>query len=125
MATLLRLVGGVLLIAHGFVHLLYVADDVGEFTLEDSWLIPDASARTVGIPLMWATVVAFGLVGLSVWGTPGLASMWPAIAIVAALLSMVLLIVFWNWSLMLGVLIDVAVITVAVVRPEWTERLHG
>ena len=65
MTTVLRLVGGALLIAHGLVHLLYVADDVGEFTFDDSWLISDGSARTVGLPLMWATVVAFGLVSLA------------------------------------------------------------
>ena len=125
MTTVLRLVGGVLLIAHGLVHLLYVADDVGEFTFDDSWLISDGSARTVGLPLMWATVVAFGLVGMSVWGTPGLVSVWPMLAIAAALLSLVLLVLFWSWSLVFGVLIDVVVIAVAVVRPEWTERLHG
>ena len=125
MTTVLRLVGGALLIAHGLVHLLYVADDVGEFTFDDSWLISDGSARTVGLPLMWATVVAFGLVGMSVWGTPGLVSVWPMLAIAAALLSLVLLVLFWSWSLVFGVLIDVVVIAVAVVRPEWTERLHG
>lgn len=125
MTTVLRLVGGALLIAHGLVHLLYVADDVGEFTFDDSWLIADGSARTVGIPLMWATVVAFGLVGVSVWGTPGLVSVWPILAIAAALLSLVLLVLFWSWSLVFGVLIDVVVIAVAVARPEWTERLHG
>lgn len=125
MTTVLRLVGGVLLIAHGLVHLLYVADDVGEFTFDDSWLISDGSGRTVGIPLMWATVVAFGLVGMSVWGTPGLVSVWPMLAIAAALLSLVLLVLFWSWSLLFGVLIDVVVIAVVVVRPGWTERLHG
>lgn len=122
---LLRIVGGGLLIAHGFVHLLYVADDVGEFTLEDSWLIPEAWQRSIGITLMWATVVAFGLLGLAVWGVPGLVSIWPMVAVVASLLSLVLMVAFWSWSLVFGVLIDVVVMGVAVFQPDWTERLHG
>ena len=94
---LVRVVGGGLLIAHGLVHLLYVADAVGEFTLEDSWLIPEAWQRSIGIALMWTTVVAFGLLGLAVRGVPGLVCIWPI----------------------------VAVIGVAVLQPDWTERLHG
>ena len=125
MPILLRIVGGGLLIAHGLVHLLYVADDVGEFTLEDSWLIPEAWQRSIGIALMWATVAAFGLLGLAVWGVPGLVSIWPMVAVVASLLSLVLMVAFWSWSLVFGVLIDVVVIGVAVLQPDWTERLHG
>ena len=125
MAMLVRIVCGGLLIAHGLVHLLYVVDDVGEFTLEDSWLIPEAWQRSIGIALMWTTVVAFGLLGLAVWGVPGLVSIWPIVAVVASLLSLVLLVAFWSWSLVFGVVIDVAVIGVAVLQPAWTERLHG
>ena len=122
---LLRIVGGGLLIAHGLVHLLYVADDVGEFTLDDSWLIPEASRHSIGVVLMWATVAAFGLLGFAVWGVPGLVSIWPIVAVVASLLSFVLLVAFWNWSLVFGVVIDVVVLCVAVLQPGWTERLHG
>lgn len=125
MAMLLRMVAGMLLVAHGLVHLLYVADDVDEFTLEDSWLLPEASRQSIGIALMWATVVAFGLTGLAVWGVPGLASIWPIVAIVASLLSLVLMVLFWSWSLVFGVLIDLVVIAIAVLQPDWTERLDG
>ena len=125
MAMLVRVVGGGRLIAHGLVHLWDVADAVGEFTLEDSWLIPEAWQRSIGIALMWTTVVAFGLLGLAVWGVPGLVSIWPIVAVVASLLSLVLLVAFWSWSLVFGVVIDVAVIGVAVLQPAWTERLHG
>jgi hypothetical protein len=125
MATLLRIVIGVLLIAHGLVHVLYLTDDVREFSLERSWLVPESARRPVAMVLMWATVAAFALLGLAVWGVPGLAGAWPGIAIVASVLSLALLVAFWSWSLVFGVLIDVALIAVAVIRPEWTDRIGG
>jgi hypothetical protein len=125
MATSLRIVVGGLLIAHGLVHLLYLSDDVPEFSFEGSWLVPESGSRTVGVVLMWATVAAFTLLGLAVWGVPGLASVWPGIATVASLLSLVLLVAFWSWSLVFGVLIDLAIIAVAVTRPGWADRLVG
>ena len=63
MATFLRIVIGLLLIAHGLVHLLYLTDDVQEFSLEDSWIVPDSAGRSAGLLLIWATVAAFFLVG--------------------------------------------------------------
>ncbi len=125
MATLLRIVVGVLLIAHGLVHLLYLSEDVPEFSLEDSWLVPESASRPVATVLMWATVAAFALLGLAVWGVPGLAGAWSGIAIVGSVLSLALLVAFWSWSLIFGVLIDVALIAVAVIRPEWTDTIGG
>lgn len=123
MTTLLRVVIGVLLIAHGVVHLLYLTDDVPEFSLEKSGLVPDSAIRPVALALMWSTVAAFGALGLAVWGVPGLAGAWVAIAVVASLVSLVLMMTFWSWSLVFGVLIDVAVIAIAVIRPEWTDGI--
>ena len=123
MDTLLRIVVGFLLIAHGLVHLLYLTDDVPEFSLESSWLLPESASRSVALVLMWATVGAFALLGLAVWGVPGLSSIWPALAIIGSVLSLLLLASFWSWSLVFGVLINVAIIAIAVIRPEWTDRL--
>ena len=125
METLLRIVIGFLLIAHGLVHLLYLTDDVPEFSLESSWLVPESASRPVALVLMWATVVAFALLGLAVWGVPGLANIWPALAIAGSALSLVLLASFWSWSLIFGVLINVAIVAIAVIRPEWTDRIGG
>lgn len=125
MDTLLRIVIGFLLIAHGLVHLLYLTDDVPEFSLESSWLIPESASRPVALVLMWATIAAFTLLGLAVWGVPGLTNIWPALAIVGSALSLLLLVSFWSWSLVFGVLINLAIIAVAVIRPEWTDRIGG
>jgi len=120
-----RIVAGVLLLAHGLVHLLYLAPDVPEFALGQSWLVPEAARRPLGLWLMAATVLAFALLALAVWGVPGLSAEWPALAVVAALLSAVLLVLFWDIHLVLGLAIDAALIAVALARPHWAEQLTG
>jgi hypothetical protein len=120
-----RVVAGVLLLAHGLVHLLYLAPDVPEFSLGRSWLLPEPARRPVARVLMAATVAGFALVALAVWGVPGLSAAWPALTIVACLLSMALLAVFWDTVLVIGIVIDAALVVIAVTRPEWADRLVG
>ncbi len=117
MPTIVRVVVGVLLVAHGLVHLLYVADDVEVFSLEDSWLIPRSAARGVGLVLMLGTVGAFAILGLAVWGVPALSGAWPVLTLIAAGISLVLLVAFWNIQLVVGVAIDVALLVIAGLRP--------
>jgi hypothetical protein len=117
----LRIVVGVLLIAHGLVHLLYLAPDT-PFSLEKSWVVPEGSRRPVAYALMAATILAFLLVTLALWGVPGLSSVWPAVTIVAATLSLVLLVAFWNAQLVFGIVIDLALLAAAIIRPDWVER---
>jgi hypothetical protein len=74
MTVLVRAVVGILMIAHGLVHLLYLATDTPEFSFEGSWLVRDSFGRALGIALMWATIAAFVLVGLAVWGVRGLST---------------------------------------------------
>lgn len=125
MTTLLRAVIGVLVIAHGLVHLLYLTDDVPEFSLDQSWVIPGSARRLAAMVLLWSTIGAFTLLGLAIWGVPGLAGAWAPIAVVAGVLSLVLLLAFWSWSLIFGVLIDFAAIAVALIRPDWTDDIGG
>ncbi len=124
MAVVLRIVAGGLLIAHGLVHLLYLADDVDVFTF-DSWVVPDARSRTFGLVLMWATVAAFALVGLAVWRFPGLSTAWPTLTDVASLASLALLGLYFDLQLLFGMALDVALISIVVSRPEWTDRIAG
>jgi hypothetical protein len=120
--TLVRIAAGVLLLAHGLVHLLYLADDVPEFSLDRSWLVPDAARRPLALGLVATTIAAFAILALAVWGVPGLSAAWPALTVVACMLSMVLLILFWNTWLVFGIGIDIALLAVAVIRPDWVER---
>jgi hypothetical protein len=129
MAVPLRIAVGLLLVAHGLVHLLYLTpkedDPSFPFTLKESWLVPEAVRRPVGLGLLAATVAAFALLGLTVWGVPGLSGVWSVIATVAAALSLVLLVAFWNSHLFVGIGIDVALIALAAIRPEWIEKFVG
>ena len=128
MTTLIRIVVGVILVAHGLVHLLYLTSEADDarypFTLEQSWL-PDAARRPVAYLLLGATVAAFALLGLALWGVPGLAGVWAPLAITAAAVSLALLIAFWDTRLLAGVAIDLALVAVAVTQPGWTDRIAG
>jgi hypothetical protein len=124
--ALVRIVVGVLLVAHGLVHLLWFApndDPTWPFRLDRSWLLPDATRKPVAVVLVALVVVAFALLGLAVWGVPGLASIWPALAVVGALASLAALVLLFDRQLLWGVAIDVALIVVALWRPGWTDRL--
>ncbi len=125
MVIVVRVVVGVLLVAHGLVHLLYLAPDVPEFSIGRSWLLPEPARRPVARVLIAATVAGFALVALAVWGVPGLSAAWPALTIVACLLSMALLAAFWDTVLVIGIGIDVALLAVAVTQPAWADRLVG
>jgi hypothetical protein len=121
----LRVVTGVLLLAHGLVHLLYLAPGVREFSVDGSTLVPEPARRPVALALMATTVAAFALLALSVWGVPALSASWTVIAIVACSVSALLLVLYWNTALVLGLAIDLAVLTIALLRPGWAEQLLG
>lgn len=92
------------------VHLLFLAPDVTVFSFQHSWLVRDSLRTQLAYTLLAATIGAFALLGLAVWETPGLSAIWPVIAIVAAALSTVLLVLFWNWQLGLGVVINAVLV---------------
>ncbi len=125
MIVLIRVVAGGMLLAHGLVHLLYLAPDVPEFSIQESWLVPNSARRAVALTLIAVTIAAFAVLALAIWGVPGLVGMWPILAIVAAVVSLVLLIAFWDTRVVLGVVIDVALITLAVTQPAWIQDIAG
>ena len=129
MDVVLRIVVGLLLLAHGLVHLLYFVTNADDpkfpFTITSSWLVPEPARRPVATVLVAVTIVAFALLGLTVWGVPGLTAIWPSVAVVGAVASLATLIAFWDVQLLLGVAIDAAVVVVAVVRPGWTSWVSG
>jgi hypothetical protein len=124
--VLVRIVLGVLLVAHGLVHLLWLAssdDPAWPFRLDRSWLVSEAARKPVAVVLIALIVAGFALLGLAVWGVPGLTSIWPVLAIGAAVASLAALVLFWDRQLLLGVAIDVALIVVALLHPAWTDGL--
>ncbi|MGZ4625022.1 MAG: hypothetical protein ACXV3S_01845 [Kineosporiaceae bacterium] len=122
MLVVARILTGVLILAHGLVHLLYLAPDVPEFSFDRSWLVGEGARRPLGLGLMVSTVAAFALLALAVWGVPWLSAYWPAFALLAGLVSAVLLIAFWHSHLAFGLALDVALIVIAATRPHWTQQ---
>jgi len=124
--VLVRIVLAVLLAAHGLVHLLWFApsdDPAWPFRLDRSWLVTEATRTPIAVVLIALVVAGFALLGLAVWGVPGLTSIWPALAIGAAAASLAALVLFWDRQLVWGVAIDVALIVVALSHRAWTDRL--
>jgi hypothetical protein len=124
--VLVRIVLGVLLVAHGLVHLLWLApsdEPAWPFRLDRSWLVSEAIRKPVAVVLIALIVAGFALLGLAVWRVPGLTSIWPILAIGAAVASLAALVLFWDRQLLWGVAIDVALIVVALWHPAWTDRL--
>jgi hypothetical protein len=129
----MKIIIGLFLIAHGLVHVgLAAAPDPNEseskpgafFTApQRSWLLPQlglkpAAIRRIGILLVVFTTLGFVLAGLGVFGVPGLAELWRTIAVVSAVLSLLLLLLFWHPWIILGVLIDVGIIF-SLVWADW------
>ena len=127
MEQFIRIVAGVLLIAHGLVHLLYFVPNPDQakwpFTVERSWLLGEAVRRPVLIALVAVTVGGFALLAASVWGVPWVSAAWPVFAIVGAGASLAALLLFWDTQLLFGVALSLAVLVTAVWRPAWTAVL--
>jgi hypothetical protein len=126
--VILRIVVGILLIAHGLVHLLYFVtnpDPDFPFTVATSRLLPEALRRPVAVGLATVTILGFALLGLAVGGAPGLNATWPILAVVAGAASLTMLITFWSPQLIAGIIIDVALIAFALTRPGWVTHVIG
>jgi hypothetical protein len=82
--VLVRIFLGLLLVSHGLVHLMWFApndDPAWPFRLDRSRLMSEATRKPVAIALVALIVAGFALLGLALWGVPGLASIWPRLAI--------------------------------------------
>ena len=89
-----------------------------------SWLLSrlglsDSAARPIAFVL--AAIATIGLVaaGLGLLGILIPFAWWSGLAVFSALDSLLLLVAFWNPYLILGVLIDLAVLA-AVILADWT-----
>jgi hypothetical protein len=109
------------IIAHGLIHLSYLTPapqeaDGWPFHIKHSWLLSplgfDSITRPVGLFLSILTALAFVLSGLGLLGIPGLNGLWQTSLLVGAAASVVLLVLFWDRKLILGLVID-AVLVVA------------
>jgi len=136
----MRIIIALFLIAHGLVHAgLAAAPNPNDpdakpgafFTSPDrSWLLPKlglnpSSIQWIGITLVALATLGFVLAGLGVFGVPGLAEIWRIMAVISAVASLLLLVLFWHPWIIVGVLIDIVII-ISLVWADWpTAELIG
>ncbi len=122
---MLKIALAIFLIAHGLVHAgLAAAPNPADpnakplafFTAaERSWLLPRlgmgvTAVQWVGVTLVALSTLGFVLAGLGIFGVAGLSTIWQTVAIISAMSSLLLLILFWHPWLPVGVLIDMVVL---------------
>jgi hypothetical protein len=117
-----------LLLGHGLVHLLFAvpasAADAGSewpFDMGESWLVTgpgldQSLARSLGMALIGIVVVGFTLAALSTVGVVVPVAWWGPLVAVSAVMSAVVLILFFHPQLVLGLGLDALLVWVAVGR---------
>ncbi len=108
-----------LLFAHGAVHLLFAvpqpassSDTSWPFDMTRSWL-GGANARTLGWVLIILTITAFTIAALATAGVAIPSGWWQPAVITAALISVVVLGVYFDPQLVVGFGINAALVWVA------------
>lgn len=130
----MKILFGLLLIAHGLVHAGLTPAPIPNdpeskpgafFTASSrSWLLPQlglnaSTVQWIGIVLVALATLGFVLAGLGVLGVPGLTLVWRPLTIVSSCLSLLLLILFWHPWIIVGALIDVGILF-TLVWAKWT-----
>ena len=117
----------IFLAAHGMIHLAYVApapaDPRYPFRLSESWVLRRTglgagATRNVGTLLVVITVAGFAAAALCSVGIIVPQAWWIPSVTLAAGSSLAILVLFWQRSLVLGVLIN-AVLLIAVLGLRW------
>lgn len=122
---------GIFLILHGLVHTGLAAAPIPNdpaskpgafFTAETrSWFLtrlgfsPKVIAIT-GISLVVFATFGLVLAGLGALGVAGLAANWVSMAVSSAAVSLILLAIFWHPWLVVGALIDIAILALPLVE---------
>jgi len=112
---------GLVLVVHGLIHLTWVApkpdDPSYPFRLSHPAVFKRMDPKRVagvGAALVLISTVSFLIAGLGVWGVPGFAEVWRVAAIVGSAISLAVVATFWHRWLMVGPMLDIAIIIAAV-----------
>jgi len=115
-SILFSLVIGFLLIIHGIAH-WDLPGDWGKSPTEHSWLLNSlhlgaSTIHMIGTVLLIVTLFVFLAAGVAL-----LAHLpwWRVLAVIASIISLVLILLFWRSDLIFGILIDVGVLVALLV----------
>jgi hypothetical protein len=124
---MLKILLALFLMAHGLVHAGLAAapnpdgptSKPGAFftAVDRSWLLPqlgltEPAVHWIGITLVALSTLGFVLAGLGIFGVAGLSTIWQTVAVISAIFSLLLLILFWHPWLPVGVLINIVTLVV-------------
>ena len=114
---LLRITVGILLFIHGMAH-WQIITGWGSQSNVQSWLLPQMAAsnlQSLGNFLWVATLLTFVLAAILLFFS---VEWWRAVAVVASVLSLVVIVLFWQPNMVLGVAVDVGIL-VALLWAKW------
>jgi hypothetical protein len=126
---LFQTIFGIFLIAHGLVHSGLAAAPIPKDPNSKPGAFFTAPARShllvslgssptgirwTGIILVVLATLGFVLAGMGALGVPVLAAAWEGITIISAVISLILIGIFWHPWLIAGAVIDLAVILIAI-----------
>jgi hypothetical protein len=127
----MNLLVGLLLLAHGLIHLSYVAPAPSPgagrpewpFDMAKSWLVTNLGMsagliRPLGTLLVVVVAVTLGAAGLATLGVLVPQEWWKTLVIAGAVLSAVTLAIFFHLWIVLGIVIDGVLLYLVVVQ-DW------
>lgn len=114
----LRFLLGGFFLAHGLIHVAYGTPtpppgpvpwpfDLKQSRLLNRMGLTESVQRGIGRVLWVMALLTFAAAGLGVLGVPLLAAAWQGLALMGAAASLLILTLFWNKMLVVGVLIDI------------------
>jgi hypothetical protein len=117
-----RLLFGLLLLAHGAIHLSWLApkptDPKWPFHWRSPWFprTSEESLRGIGTAVIALMFLAYVVAALGVWGVAVLAGVWVPAAVLASALSFMVIAVLWHPWFVAGPTVDVIIAAAALLN---------
>lgn len=116
---MVRFLFGLLLLAHGAVHFLWLMPEPDDPKWPFRWkspLMPSVPAeklRGPGTAVIALLFLGYAVAALGVWGVPFLAGVWVPAAVLASVLSVMITAVLWHKDFIANPIIDALIVAAA------------
>jgi hypothetical protein len=120
MTIVIRIVIGLLLMIHGFAH-WQITTGWGKVTADSTVVravgMGDSALASLGTALWVVALLSFNLAGIAIFAGQG---WWRALAIGAAVVSLLVMGLFWQPNSIIGAAVDVGIL-IALLWARWPE----
>lgn len=119
----MKVLFGLFLIVHALIHSSFISKAPPQqpgapawpFDITKSWALSPMGINSevlkiIGIILTLAATIGFVLSGLGWLGVPFLKSIWVPVTVFSSIVSIVLIVLFWNNWFIMGPLIDLVIL---------------